>query len=109
MELLQKEVVLEALQQFIGKHAYMHVEVNPGAYLRNSKVQISSVYVLGDNPYRIFLQFDGGQALLQMDNVTHMLVTQDIVIATGYDEYGRLARTIEISLTPFDVVGGNNG
>ncbi len=106
MELMQKEVVLEALQQFIGKSAYLHMEVNPGAYLRNSKVRISDVHVLGDNPFRIYLQLDDGQALLQMDNVTHMLITQEMVITTGYDEYGRLARTIEVAMTPFDVVGG---
>jgi len=49
------------------------------------------------------LEFDNDHAIIQLDNLTHMSISEDLVIVTGYDEFDRLARTVEIGLTPFQV------
>lgn len=103
MSPLEPGKVLSALQKWIGQAVFVHLEVNPGAYWRNGSAVLEAIHVKGDGPFRIFLEFDGKQGLIQVDDLTHMLVSPDAVICTGYDSQDRLARTVEVSPRPFDM------
>ncbi|MCI0183912.1 MAG: DUF1806 family protein [Acidibacillus sp.] len=91
----------EALTRWGGQLVYVHLEVNPGAYWRNGKAVLDAAFVRGSGTFRVFLQLDGEQGLIQVDQLTHMQLTDDQVICIGYDQQSRLSRTLEVSLTPF--------
>ena len=103
MSPLEPEKVLSALQQWIGQAVFVHLEVNPGAYWRNGSGSLNAVHVKGEGPFRLFLEFNQKQGLIQMDELTHMSISPDVVICTAYDGHERIARTIEVSLTPFSM------
>lgn len=89
--------VQRQLEQWIGQDVFVHLEVNPGAYWRNGRASLTRVHVKGSGPYRLFLELDGASGLIQVDELTHMEVTDAIVICTGYDQEQRIARCIEVS------------
>jgi len=91
------------LEQFEGQVLYIHLEVNRGAYHRNARVMLQAAHVRGDGPYRLFLNLDDGLGLIHVDDLTHMQLTNEMVICTGYDSSDRIARTIEISVVPFSM------
>lgn len=91
----------ESLQEWRGQRVFIHLEVNPGAYWRGGGAVLDAAHVRGNGPYRVFLELDGRTGLIQMDELTHMDVSDGLVIATAYDEHERIARTIEISRAPF--------
>lgn len=101
MESFVVEQVEEILSKWRGATVYIHLEVNPGAYWRNGQTTLVASHVKGNGPYRIFLQLDDGNGLIHVDDLTHMQIHADTMIATGYDEKDRLARTLEVSLHPF--------
>ncbi|MDC3417618.1 DUF1806 family protein [Aquibacillus salsiterrae] len=101
MEELRPDRLLNKLNQWKGRPIYIHMEINPGGYFRNGKAMLDEVHVKGDTAYRVFLELDQKSSLIHVDYVTHMQVLDDLVVVTGYDEHGRLARTLEISTQPF--------
>ena len=96
---LDARTVADALGALQGRRVYIHLEVNPGAYWRNGGGRLEAAHVRGDGPYRLFLRVDDG--LIQIDALTHMALSDGIVICTGYDDVQRLARTVQVSLEPF--------
>jgi len=103
MEPISHEQLHGALYEWLGLKVYIHFEINPGGYFRNGKALLSNVHIRGEGPYRVFLEFEEDRGIIQLDNLTHMSINEDFVIITGYDDFKRLARTVEISLTPFQV------
>lgn len=99
MSPLQPDEVRSALQKWVGQVVFVHLEVNPGAYWRNGTGRLSAVHVKGDGPFRVFLEFDQQTGLIQVDDLTDMLVSPELVICTAYDNHHRIARTLEVSLT----------
>lgn len=93
----------ESLQQWRGERVYIHLEVNPGAYWRSGSAILDEAHVKGDGPCRVFLELDGRTSLIQIDQLTHMELSAELIIATAYDEHERLARTILISRAPFSL------
>lgn len=93
----------QALEKFLHQSIYVHLEVNPGAYTRNHGMRLCATHVRGNHPYRVFLTFDDGVGVLHIDDVTHMDLSENLVIVTGYDEHDRIARTLELSRTPLSM------
>jgi hypothetical protein len=100
---LHPETVLRQLEQWKGKDVYIHLEVNPEAYIRNAKVELIEAHVKGDGPYRVFLELGQERGLIQINGITHMSVDENMVICTGYDDQNRLAQTLEVSIKPFSM------
>lgn len=100
---LNPSQVVQHLSGWYGEQVYIHLEVNRGGYWRNGNAHLTKAHVKGDGPYRVFLELNDSSGLIQLDDVTHMSLTSDLVICTGYDEQGRLARTVEVGRRPFAV------
>ena len=103
MQPFQPDEVSKQLTQWLHRQIYIHLEVNPGAYWRNGTGVLHAVYVKGEGPWRIFLQLDDAAGLIQIDDLTHMSLQAHVVVCIGFDDRQRLARTIEISRTPFPI------
>jgi hypothetical protein len=103
MEPISVERLFMKVKRWIGKDVFIHIEINPGGYFRNGKASLHNVHIKGTNPYRIFLELDQQEAVIHVDDVTHMKMEEELVIVTGYDPYDRLARTLEISSRPFPI------
>ncbi len=103
MEAIRAEALLKQLEQLVSQQVYIHLEVNPGAYWRNGRARLTAVHVKGSGPYRIFLEMSDDSGLIQVDSLTHMQLGDGLVIATGYDDHQRIARTVEISTSPFSM------
>lgn len=104
-----KRVTLHA-KKFLEQLVYIHLEVNPGAYWRNGSAILRALHLKGDHPYRVFLELSSptvgtseGNSLIQVNELTHMELGDDSLILTGYDDKGRIAETIEVSLSAFPV------
>lgn len=100
MEPIQPGAVATAVAKLQNKPVFIHLEVNPGAYWRNGQAALRSLHLKGEDPYRVFLELDEGHGLIQVNDVTHMELSDSMVILTGYDDKGRIAQTVEISLSP---------
>lgn len=99
--------VVAHLDPMCGNLVFLHMEVNPGAYIRNAAVKLERYHVRGDGVYRVYLEFADRQGILHMDDVTEARVEEGRVLFVGYDERERLARTLVISLQPLSM--GQNG
>lgn len=100
MEALQPDRVLAGFERWLGQTVHVHLEVNPGAYWRNGSGILTQAHVKGDGPFRVFLEFiEGG--LIQVDDLTHMDIHDNIVLCIAFDNQDRLARLIEVSPSPF--------
>jgi hypothetical protein len=98
---INSQSLLDKLQQWLGINIYLHIEINPGGYYRNGKATLSNVHVKGDRSFRVFLEMDQQQSIIQVDDLTHMSISEELVVISGYDHVDRLARTLEISSNPF--------
>ncbi|GMA58517.1 hypothetical protein GCM10025858_30200 [Alicyclobacillus sacchari] len=47
----------ERLLSMIGETVYVHLEVNPEAYIRNVACRLKDVAIMGDHAYRVHLVF----------------------------------------------------
>ncbi len=101
VQVIDTAQLLTALTRWYGLPVYIHLEVNPGAYWRNGKAVLHTAFVRGAGPYRVFLAIDAEQGLIQMDQLTHMQLTDHQVICSAYDRQQRLSRTLEVSIKPF--------
>jgi len=98
MELLNANRVLAILSDWVGQPVWLHVEVNPGAYWRGAAGTLAAVHVKGDGPFRLYVEVSDG--LIQVDELTHMDLTEGLVVVIGFGDSDRLARTLEISKQP---------
>lgn len=100
---IQPDEVSKRLRGWEGRQIYIHLEVNPGAYWRNGQATLVQGHVRGTSSCRVFLELDEQVGLIQVDQLTHMLLEEDLLICTGYDDHDRIARTIEVSSKPFSM------
>lgn len=110
MKEIEAERVVSHATRFHGKPVFLHLEVNPGAYLRNGTSVLTAFHLKGEGPYRVFLELESAgpsehphKGLIQVNDITHMHLEDGLLILTGYDDKDRIAQTIEISLSPFPV------
>lgn len=110
MESIDKAKIEAKAAEFLQQQVYIHLEVNPGAYWRNGAARLQALHIKGDEPYRLFLELAGTSAqeadeggLIQVNDLTHMELGPNLLIFSGYDDKGRIAQTLEISLSPFSL------
>ncbi|MCM3719946.1 YojF family protein [Fictibacillus phosphorivorans] len=116
MQPIQANDVQHALDQFIGKELYLHLETTNGAYanhnnesvltvnayIRNGKVTPLSGKIMGDGPFRVGLKIELGW--IYAEGLTHWEIdSEGKLLLAGHDQEGRLAVALQLSTSPFDV------
>ncbi|CAM3691432.1 YojF family protein [Alicyclobacillus pomorum] len=109
---IAKDEVQKAIERFIGKDVYLHLETTNGAYaarqgamavcayIRNGKVQFHRGLITGDGPYRVGLKMDNGW--IYAEGLTdYEIDEQGRLLLAGHDTEGRLAVALELSEQPF--------
>ncbi len=119
MEPIHAPDVDAALQRYVGRTVYLHLETTNGAYagqgvtgeaapmavcafVRNAAVRIEKAALKGSGPYRAGLQME--QGWIYADGLTHWEIDgQGRLLLAGHDPEGRLAVALQLSDTPFPV------
>ncbi|MDF2631261.1 MAG: hypothetical protein K0R39_5092 [Symbiobacteriaceae bacterium] len=119
MKPIQTATVQDALQAFVNRDVYLHIETTNGAYaaqnmqgqtptmavcayVRNAVVRFTRATIAGNGPYRAGLQMD--QGWIYAEGLTDWtLDEQGRLLMAGHDAEGRLAISLQLSLTPFHV------
>ncbi|KGX92928.1 hypothetical protein N781_13675 [Pontibacillus halophilus JSM 076056 = DSM 19796] len=114
MESIQKEQVQQALDQFLNKEVYVHLETtngayashfdknayNVGAFIRNAPIQYSQAKIVGEHSFRVGLKAQHGW--VYAEGLTDFEIDdQNRLLMAGHDVEGRLMVALEISETPF--------
>lgn len=101
MQHIQMEELKLHLRSYEGKQVYVHVEVTPGAFVRNVKVHIAQTYANGNGPYRVALRLED-DGWIRVEGLTHLTIdAEGRLIVAGHDEKGRLTAALELSIEPF--------
>lgn len=114
MKPILPEKVQELLTAFSNQDLYIHLETTNGAYashhdesffsagafLRNAIIRYEHGKITGNGPYRIGLKLPHGW--VYAEGLTHFetMNDQQLLIA-GYDNKGKLAVALQLSITPF--------
>ncbi|HYF76087.1 MAG TPA: YojF family protein [Symbiobacteriaceae bacterium] len=110
MKPIQVKSVQDALQAFVNRDVYLHIETTTGAYaamvvcayVRNAVIRFSRATIAGTGPYRVGLQMDHGWTYAE-GLTDWTLDEQGRLLLAGHDADGRLAVSLQLSLTPFHV------
>ncbi|MHC0036590.1 YojF family protein [Pseudoneobacillus sp. C159] len=115
MEIVNKEIVQQAIDQFAGEKVYVHLETTNGAYathndenffssgafIRNALIDFEHGKVTGPGPYRVGIKMPIGW--VYAEGITHYTIDeQGRLLMAGHDFKGKLAVALEISRTPFE-------
>ncbi|MBT2756546.1 YojF family protein [Mesobacillus foraminis] len=107
--------VQEALDQFVGREVYIHLETtngayashhndqffSAGAYIRNAKVTYERAKITGPGPFRTGLKISLGW--IYAEGITHYEIDdKGRLLLAGHDFSGKLAVALQISETPFE-------
>lgn len=111
------EEVQAALNAYVGKTVYLHLETTNGAYagesagnqsmavcayIRNAAVQFSRATIAGTGPFRAGLQMD--QGWIYAEGLTDFEIdTEGRLLLAGHDAEGRLAVALQLSESPFSL------
>jgi hypothetical protein len=111
---INKEVVQQAIQKYVNKDVYLHLETTNGAYaargpkgtmaicayIRNGLVRFERGTITGNGPYRVGLKMDNGW--IYAEGLTdYEIDAQGRLLLAGHDSEGRLAIALELSEQPF--------
>lgn len=114
MKPIQMEDVQDALDEFLNKPVYVHVETtngayaghlnniaNVGAYVRNAQVTFSLAKIVeADAGYRVGLKLEHGW--IYAEGLTDWTTENGSnLLLAGHDAEGRLMVALEMSETPF--------
>lgn len=91
------------MQQLVGKTVYLHVEDNPTGYLRNIAMHLKAVHIHGEGPYRLYLEWQDPDGVLQFNDMTDFYTDEDALICTAYDSQSRISHSVEMRNRPFPV------
>jgi len=98
---LERHEIMDWLERFRGTTVYLHVEVTPGAFVRNAKTDIAAVHAAGDGPFRVALELPD-RGWIRVEGLTHgLLDEQGRLLLAGHDELGRLTTALQLSREPF--------
>jgi len=89
------------LQEYEGRFPYIHVEVTPGAFVRNARVQVAKAYARGSGPYRVALRLED-DGWIRAEGLTHMADEPGRLLLAGHDELGRLTCALQLSTERFE-------
>ncbi len=116
MEAIAKEAVQQALDQYVNKDVYVHLETtngayakhfdsnayNVGAFIRNAKVSYQRAKIVGDNgSFRVGLKMDIGWIYAEGVSDWEQNEKGELLLA-GHDRDGRLMVALQISERPFN-------
>ena len=116
MNPIDKSTVQTALDVFLNREVYLHLETTNGvyaahlqegnmavsAYIRNGLIRYERGSITGTGPYRVGLKLELGW--VYADGLTDFEVDQEgRLLLAGHDEEGRLAVALELSLYPFEL------
>jgi len=115
MNPIQKSIVQPALDSFLNREVYLHLEttngayavhsheskMTVGAYIRNGRISFGRGVITGDGPYRVGLKIELGWVYAEGLTDFEMDPAGQLLLA-GHDQEGRLAVTLELSLSPFE-------
>ncbi|KRW92574.1 hypothetical protein SD51_03675 [Alicyclobacillus tengchongensis] len=85
------------LLSMVGETVYVHLEVNPEAYIRNVPCKLKDVAVMGDHAYRVHLVLTDPDGLLSISGVTDFVDDGDAIVITGFDTQSRIRQTLTVS------------
>jgi hypothetical protein len=115
LELIDVQMVQEAINRLTNKDVYLHLETtngayashndesffSAGAYIRNALVRYEIGKITGNGPFRVGLKINLGW--VYAEGLTHFEEDeQGRLLLAGHDNNGKLAVALEISPTPFD-------
>ncbi|MCM3586806.1 YojF family protein [Mesobacillus maritimus] len=115
MDPVNIQSVQEALDGFLNKEVYVHLETtngayashhnekffSAGAYMRNANITYERAKITGDGPYRVGLKIPFGW--VYAEGITHYEIdAKGRLLLAGHDFDGKLAVALQISLTPFE-------
>ena len=112
---IEKSIVQPALDRFLSREVYLHLEttngayavhsqqsnMSAGAYIRNGRISFSRGIITGDGPYRVGLKLELGWVYAEGLTDFEMTPEGQLLLA-GHDEEGRLAVALELSISPFE-------
>lgn len=116
MKLIDKSLVQTALNSFLNREVYLHLEttngayaahrqensMNVGAYIRNGLIRFERGIITGEGPYRVGLKMEYGW--VYAEGLTDFEMEQkDQLLLAGHDQEGRLAVALELSTKPFEL------
>lgn len=116
MNPIEKSIVQPALDSFLNREVYLHLETTNGAYavhsqqsnmavgayIRNGRISFSRGIITGEGPYRVGLKMALGW--VYAEGLTDFEMEQDgQLLLAGHDQEGRLAVALELSLSPFEL------
>ncbi|HZG85612.1 DUF1806 family protein [Paenibacillus sp.] len=101
MQPIEIERLETVLQAYEGRTPYIHVEVTPGAFVRNVTAAIEQAYVRGSGPYRVALRLKG-DGWIRAEGLTHMAEEPGRLLLAGHDELGRLTCGLQLSTERFE-------
>lgn len=116
MEPINQSLVQRALNSFLNRDVYLHLEttngayavhrqesnMTVGAYIRNGQICFERGVISGDGPYRVGLKMEIGW--VYAEGLTDFEIDQDNrLLLAGHDQDGRLAVALELSLSPFEL------
>lgn len=115
MKPIEIEKVQQALDSYLNKEVYVHLETTNGAYanhldanaytvgayIRNAKVTYKQAKIIGEgNSYRVGLKMELGW--IYAEGLTDWTIyREDQLLLAGHDREGRLMVALQISETPF--------
>ena len=116
MNPIDKSIVQLALDSFLNREVYLHLEttngayaahsqesnVTVGAYIRNGLISFERGIITGDGPYRVGLKIELGWVYAEGLTDFEMVQEGQLLLA-GHDQEGRLAVAMELSLSPFEL------
>ncbi|MDY0404945.1 DUF1806 family protein [Virgibacillus sp. 179-BFC.A HS] len=115
MEAIDRNAVQQALNRFLQKDAYFHMETSTGsyraleepgqiatcAYIRNGVLHFLEGKITGEGPYQVGLKLKNGW--LYSQGLTDWELTKDgKLLLGGYDGEGHLNIALQFSFTPFE-------
>lgn len=113
---IDQSAVQTALDSFLEKDIFLHLETTNGAYaahrqeqamavcayIRNGRVRFTRGSIQGVGPYRVGLKMADGW--IYAEGLTDYEVdAEGRLLLAGHDGDGRLAVSLELSLEPFPV------
>jgi len=116
MNPINKSIVQTALDSFLNREVYLHLEttngvyaahsqegiINVGAYIRNGLISFGRGTITGDGPYRVGLKMELGW--VYAEGLTDFEMEQEgKLLLAGHDQEGRLAVALELSFHPFEL------
>ncbi|WP_234969652.1 DUF1806 family protein [Alicyclobacillus vulcanalis] len=94
---------IRRLEAWRGQRVYVHLEVNPEAYLRNASGTLDEVGLFGEGLFRVHLRLRDPAALVYIQDVTEFVEDGSAIVMMGLDGQHRVRQTLTVSDTPLDV------